>query len=180
MVASRRSIYSAIAELIRCGPTRSMLTLHLPAGSLVLPLTTNPAPSLPPTNEHLSHSANHVNNAQSVLSDSDSDLSDIVDPNNTRALSSSAEKLGFMAHDNSNTTITDSSHNDDAAGSEDADYDVETPPPVEVHTVRDERSTSQDSRRPAKRKAGLEDDEHIMNNPELYGLRRSVSHLGSS
>ena len=38
----------------------------------------------------------------------------------------------------------------------------------------DDRSASHDSRRASKRKITLEDDEYIANNPELYGLRRSV------
>lgn len=154
-----------------------MLTFHPAAGSLVLPLTMNQSPSLPPSNGHLSPLANNIISAEAVVSDSESDLSEIVDSQKTHALSSSNGRLEFSGNDCTNNMNTESSNNDDGAGSEDADYDMETPPPLEAGNVREERSLSQDSRRPAKRKAGLEDDEHIMNNPELYGLRRSVSQL---
>lgn len=152
-----------------------MLTFHLAAGSLVLPLSMNQSPSLPASNGHLSPLANNVINAEAVASDSESDLSDIVDPSNPRGLSSLNGRLGFSGNNDTNNINAESSNDDDGAGSEDADYDMETPPPLEGGTAREERSLSHDSRRPAKRKAGLEDDEHIMNNPELYGLRRSVS-----
>ena len=152
-----------------------MLKVHLVAGSLVLPLTMNLSSSLPPSNGHLSPLANNVINAEAVASESESDLSEIIDSHNTRPLSITNGTLGLTGNDGISHLETDSSNNDDAAGSEDADYDMETPPPLEAGDRREERSLSQDSRRPAKRKAGLEDDEHIMNNPELYGLRRSVS-----
>lgn len=152
-----------------------MLTVPLTAGSLVLPLTMNPSSSLPTSNGHLSPLANNVINAEAVASESESDLSEIIDSHNTRPLLTSNGALGLAENDDANHMETDSSNNDDAAGSEDADYDMETPPQLEAGDSREERSLSQDSRRPAKRKAGLEDDEHIMNNPELYGLRRSVS-----
>ena len=152
-----------------------MLTFYRAAGSLVLPLTMNSSSTLLPSNGHLSPLANNVISADAVASDSESDLSEIIDAHNTRPLASSNGGLGLAGNDYTNNLDTDSSNNDDAAGSEDADYDMETPPPPDGADSREERSLSQDSRRPAKRKAGLEDDEHIMNNPELYGLRRSVS-----
>jgi chromodomain-helicase-DNA-binding protein 1 len=59
--------------------------------------------------------------------------------------------------------------------SEDADFDIDdSPAPEATDSVRHERSTSVESHRPLKRKLGVEDDEHIKANPELYGLRRSV------
>jgi len=58
--------------------------------------------------------------------------------------------------------------------SEDAEFDMEdSPAPTAPDRGRQDRSTSTESRRPAKRKLDLE-DEHIQANPELYGLRRSV------
>jgi len=152
-----------------------MLTVLPAAGSLVLPLTMNPSSSLPTSNGHLSPLANNVINAEAVASESESDLSEIIDSHNARHLTTSNGALGLVGSDGTNHIETESSNNDDAAGSEDADYDMETTPPLEAGYGREERSLSQESRRPAKRKAGLEDDEHIMNNPELYGLRRSVS-----
>ncbi|KAK3088983.1 ATP-dependent DNA helicase Hrp3, partial [Teratosphaeriaceae sp. CCFEE 6253] len=61
---------------------------------------------------------------------------------------------------------------DDAPGEEDADYDAESPPP-EAGMQRD-RSLSEESTRPGKRKSEeVDDDDFIKQNPELYGLRRS-------
>ena len=58
--------------------------------------------------------------------------------------------------------------------SDDADFDMEdSPAPVVTTVSRDDRSTSIESRRPQKRKLGVE-NKHILANPELYGLRRSV------
>lgn len=75
---------------------------------------------------------------------------------------------------------TDASESSDAEAqdqSEDADFDMEDDSPVPVmNGGREESSSSTESRRPAKRKLPLE-DEHILANPELYGLRRSVRGL---
>lgn len=58
--------------------------------------------------------------------------------------------------------------------SDDAEFDMEdSPAPVVTNGERD-GSSSADSRRPLKRKAAVE-DQHMLANPELYGLRRSVS-----
>jgi chromodomain-helicase-DNA-binding protein 1 len=70
---------------------------------------------------------------------------------------------------------TDSSEDVDAEGEPDGDYDSETPPPEPASPSRARSSTSQDSSRPTKRKAIVEDD--IALHPEFYGLRRSVRGL---
>ncbi|KAI9674782.1 MAG: hypothetical protein M1817_001686 [Caeruleum heppii] len=81
---------------------------------------------------------------------------------------------GDAVEDDRNRTYSRSSLSPDGHGeSEDAEYDLDDTAPLDTNGARDDRSTSQDSRRPLKRKPGLDDDEHIMNNPELYGLRRS-------
>lgn len=71
----------------------------------------------------------------------------------------------------------ETSHDEDALGSDDPDYNVATPPPGNTASGRDARSSSQDSPRQRKRKAGIEPDDYMLNDPELYGLRRSVSWL---
>lgn len=55
---------------------------------------------------------------------------------------------------------------------EDAEFDEETPPPEDDL----QRSPSESSLRPGKRKAEspIDDEEYMKQNPELYGLRRSV------
>jgi chromodomain-helicase-DNA-binding protein 1 len=66
----------------------------------------------------------------------------------------------------------------DAEGEPDGDYDSETPPLARVNGARSQSLTSQGSSRSRKRKASVEEDEFITQNPELYGLRRSVGSLG--
>lgn len=63
---------------------------------------------------------------------------------------------------------------DDAPGEEDADFDMESPPPRQVDAMDHDRSSSESSSRPGKRKADVDDEEYMKQNPELYGLRRSV------
>tara|TARA_R110002060_G_scaffold15054_1_gene21052 strand:+ start:591 stop:1013 length:423 start_codon:yes stop_codon:yes gene_type:complete len=108
--------------------------------------------------------------------DSTSELSDVANPpvvDEPSPATSSNHQSEFGAQD------TDAS--DSAAEaqdeSDDADFDMEdSPPEAPTTTAREERSTSTESRRPAKRKLPAE-DEHILANPELYGLRRSVSYI---
>jgi chromodomain-helicase-DNA-binding protein 1 len=70
---------------------------------------------------------------------------------------------------------SDSSDDVDAEGEADGDYDSESPPPEQAESDDDARSSvSQESSRPSKRKASTEGDDYITQNPELYGLRRSV------
>lgn len=67
------------------------------------------------------------------------------------------------------------SSDDQAQASDDADYDIEESQAAsQSEEHRDDRSTSRESRRAPKRKAPAEEDEYIRENPELYGLRRSV------
>jgi chromodomain-helicase-DNA-binding protein 1 len=78
---------------------------------------------------------------------------------------------------------SDASADDNA--SDDGDFDMQQSSPSQ-HEDQEElealddgiptitRASSSDSSRPAKRKAKIEEDEYIMANPELYGLRRSV------
>ena len=125
------------------------------------------------SNGHLSSPPNTFTSTGAITSGSESDLSEVVDPPNAATLSSSDRKQENLENGYHSKRGSISSNEEDAIGSEDPDYDMETPPSPRAGSHRDARSSSQDSRRPAKRKAGIEDD--IMNNPELYGLRRSVS-----
>lgn len=126
------------------------------------------------SNGHLSPPANTFTNPELSTSDSESDLSEAVDVPNTSTLSSNPEAQEVDEKSQSPTMNTESSHDEDAIGSDDADYDVETPAPQEPTIIRNDASSSEDSRRHSKRKAGIEHD-YYDGNPELYGLRRSVS-----
>lgn len=131
--------------------------------------------SLNYANGHLSPPVNTFTNPEPSSSDSESDLSEAVDVPNTSTLSSNPEAQEVDEKSRSERMNTESSHDADAIGSDDADYDMETPAPPYPTIIRDDASSSEDSRKFAKRKIGVEHDDHMMNNPELYGLRRSVS-----
>jgi chromodomain-helicase-DNA-binding protein 1 len=108
--------------------------------------------------------------------DSESDLSEIREPpavETSPSTSSSPQQQSEFGHQDLESSDSSGAENND--GSDDADFDMEeSPVAAPAHTARIDRSTSHDSRRPTKRKLGFEDDEHILANPELYGLRRSV------
>ncbi|GAB7350951.1 hypothetical protein MBLNU459_g1457t1 [Dothideomycetes sp. NU459] len=66
-----------------------------------------------------------------------------------------------------------SDDDEDAAGSEDADFDLESPPSPQSNESRRDSLSSEDSSRPRKRKLDVNDEQYMKENPELYGLRRS-------
>lgn len=108
--------------------------------------------------------------------DSESDLSEIREPpavDSSPSASSSPQQQSEFGHQDLESSDSSGPENND--GSDDADFDIEeSPAAAPNHNSRADRSTSHDSRRPTKRKLGFEDDEYILANPELYGLRRSV------
>ena len=103
---------------------------------------------------------------------SESELSDLNDPPAAVAPHEGADADGDDAmHDMATSELDD---DEDAPGEDDADYDVGTPPPEQADRVEDDRSSSEDSLRPGRRKKKVDEDELMEQNPELYGLRRSV------
>ena len=108
---------------------------------------------------------------------SESPLSDINDIPTTTISSATEAEDGDHSDDDAIHDMATSELDDeeDAPGEEDADFDEETPPPEAPHRMRHDSSSSEGSLRPGKRKADMIDDEEYMKqNPELYGLRRSV------
>ncbi|RFU35961.1 hypothetical protein B7463_g297, partial [Scytalidium lignicola] len=103
--------------------------------------------------------------------DSESDLSEVANPivEEPSLALSNGHQSDLDAED---TDESESSAAEAQDESEDADFDLEESPAV-ANGKRHDRSTSAESRRPAKRKHIVE-DEHILANPELYGLRRSA------
>ena len=68
------------------------------------------------------------------------------------------------------------SPDDDALGTDDPDFDMATTPQQNGGSARDARSSSLESPQQRKRKnGGVDHDDFMLNDPELYGLRRSVS-----
>lgn len=130
----------------------------------------------PYTNGHLSPPSANNEHARPVTSDSESALSEALDD---PALLPPAVETGPLQNNQPGDRYdseAQSSQDRDAMGSDDPDFDMDSPAPLNGVSPRDARSTSQDSPRSRKRKAVTENDGFMLNDPELYGLRRSVSH----
>ena len=122
-------------------------------------------------NGHLSPSSAYTNGAHTPSSDSDlSDVSEHLDPATIRVSNAAIDRAN-EAYDNNDSL---SSEDEDALGSEDADYEIEDAA-MDMDAVQESQSSSQDSRRSLKRKSTAQEEDYMRNDPELYGIRRSVS-----
>lgn len=141
-------------------------------------MSSSPEPS--PVNGHSSPQAGR--NARIILDDrvSESDLSDVNDNTALRESSSPSSPNNQSPQEaeqdlDSQGGAESTDNDEDNNASDDADFDMEdSPAPSQSDAPHDETSTSNGSRRVPKRKAGGGEDEYIRENPELYGLRRSV------
>ncbi len=135
--------------------------------------TTDLSPSMP--NGHTLDLSSNPVNAKRTSSQSGSELSETKNMPPPPTPQPNGSKDTLKAQSKPETASSPSVHDEDAPGSEDADYETETlpPPPSEAHHM--ERTTSEESNKSNKRKSSFEDDEFILKDPELYGLRRSVS-----
>lgn len=111
---------------------------------------------------------------------SESDLSEVNETNALQCSPSPSPSPSPSSNQHESPRPADpesdgSSDNGNNNASDDADFDMEeSPAPSQSDDHHDQRSTSNDSRRVPKRKAVTEEDDYIRENPELYGLRRSV------
>lgn len=135
-----------------------------------------------PTTSNLSYSNGHLSPTSTGLlpngastPDSESDLSEAIDLPNAPTSFPNGEQYDAGDDTRMQESDAESSHDEDALGSDDPDYNMATPPVGDTRFGREARSSSEDSPRQRKRKAGLEPDDYMLNDPELYGLRRSVS-----
>ena len=134
-----------------------------------------PTSTLPYSNGHLSPPSNNLQHSDAMTPESESDLSEAIDPQKATSISSEATRRDGTEKGLDRPGSTESLHEEDAMGSDDIDYDMDTPSPADPSSPADDaRSSSQDSRRNGKRKAGADHDDFMLENPELYGLRRSV------
>ncbi len=137
--------------------------------------------SVPPTehtfpNGTITPPSIEAGNTTAIASDSDSDLSEAIDIPNGPTPYINGEGRVEDDDDDDHMSNAESSHEEDAMGSDDPDYDMATPPAQNGASIRDTRSSSQESPQQRKRKTGgTEHEEFMLNDPELYGLRRSVS-----
>ena len=125
----------------------------------------------------------HAESHEQVLSGSsppragiESPLSDVNDlPNGSAPRAHDRADADASEDDAIHDMATSELEEDDDDGDEkDADFDEETPPPESANGMRHDRSSSEEDVRSGKRKSAVEDEDFMKQNPELYGLRRSV------
>lgn len=129
------------------------------------------------TNGHDSES--HADLLQSPVQPrpSESDHTDTNDIPTTTISSSTAAHDDAHSDDDAihDMATSELDEDEDAPGEVDAEFDEETPPHENVRPMDHDRSSSESSSRPGKRKSDIGDEElYMKQNPELYGLRRSV------
>lgn len=136
--------------------------------------STNSTHSLP--NGHLSPASFHDQSNQIMTPESESELSEALDGPNA-ALSSPTHDADNGVQAAYHPNESGSSHDEDAIGYDDEEYAMDDYAAPTVHPPsHGSRSSSQTSSKLGKRKASVEEDDFMQNDPELYGLRRSVSH----
>lgn len=125
--------------------------------------------TLSPSSGDPSLLANLTLNNNDAPYDSESDLSEVANP-----AAEGTTPSALSQYDGAQDSAASESSGEGHDASDDADFNMdEAPVPAEMNSDRRGSSTSTESR-PRKRKQPVE-DEHILANPELYGLRRSVS-----
>ena len=135
--------------------------------------TPSTSSTIPYSNGHLSPPSSKPAVNGTVTPASESDLSEALDLPNAPTSFPNGEL--YVAEEDIKAQSTDEESEEDAIGEDDPDYDMVTPPTANQGSLDDARSSSEESPRQRKRKSGVEPDDYILNDPELYGLRRSVS-----
>lgn len=107
---------------------------------------------------------------------SESPLSDVNDLPTTAAsqLDDQTHQSGSDDEAMQDMATSEVDDEDEVAEEQDADFDEETPPPDAGNGMRHDESSSEEEVRSGKRRATVDDDQYMKQNPELYGLRRSV------
>lgn len=141
----------------------------------MMPTSPGHVVSLSLTNGHGSPYAAEPTTTNGLAPHSDSDMSHTHED----AVASPPSDVDAPGEDDDEEDVemaqdSDSSDDVDAEGEADGDYDSESPPPEQAESDDARSSVSQESPRAPKRKASPKGDDYITQNPELYGLRRSV------
>ena len=152
------------------------LTAHNTVGSIIPPHAPTTLNSFTPTNGHPPTLSLQSGVVFHSTPDSESVLSETIEPlNMPPSISPSIQRpVDQDSNSNMGVELPDFMDTDDASQSN-VDSAAETPTSTQSNGFPGRRSVSHDSRRSLKRKAVAEDDQYIAKNPELYGLRRSVS-----
>lgn len=137
--------------------------------------TSSSATDITYSNGHLSPPSIKSATNGDVTPQSESDLSEALETPNAPGTLPNSEQNDGGKNGQVRGSDDESLQDEDAVGSDDPDYDMATPPIGNGGSYGGDRSPSQDSPRQRKRKAGPEHEDYMLNDPELYGLRRSVS-----
>ena len=129
-----------------------------------------------PPNESLSGGApEHASSPiveQHVASDSDSELSDPPEPSHAALTQHHTPESPKDTEKYEHESALSDPDDDIEMASEDGDFEIiESPMKPTVQVTRETPSSSDEDVHPRKRKVGIEYE----NDPELYGIRRSVS-----
>ncbi|KAL6243123.1 ATP-dependent DNA helicase Hrp3 [Rhinocladiella similis] len=147
-----------------------MLTLSSTASSV---LTQQPPPSIPDHSlspKDADEPPEPITQNGTNYSDSESELSEPAEP----LVAASSLPLVKVDDEDENMQDLNGPSSDEPDAEDDADYDMDTSMQINSMKSEENDSSSDESIRPAKRKAPpVEEDDDIRNNPELYGLRRS-------
>lgn len=130
-----------------------------------------------PLNGHLSPEPEYEQDAHTEPAQSDSDLSDahrepVDEPSPTS--SDNDPQTSKYADGEMDMSASDDEPTPDNAF-EDGEFDMEESPPSQHDDAVETRSSSSGSQQASKRKVSAAEDQYMRENPELYGLRRSVS-----
>lgn len=136
------------------------------AGSILIHPPSNTDPSISLSNGHLSPLAQNVATPNNAHSPSDSDLSEVAE--NLDVVATSTEQIGESMKEMEMSESDDV----DAEGSDDADYDLDFPPRQRRSSEPDHSSSAESA--PSRKRKAPDENDLILQNPELYGLRRSV------
>lgn len=136
------------------------------AGSILIHPPSNTDPSISLSNGHLSPSPQNNDTPNTHHAPSESDLSEVAE--NLDAVAPSTEQNGGPMKEMEMSESDDV----DAEGSDDADYDLDFPPRQRQSSEPDHSSSAESA--PSRKRKPVDENDLILQNPELYGLRRSV------
>ena len=124
------------------------------------------------SNGHISEADEHSDDPSALPLRSESELSDLNDiPPSRSELREHVHSDDDAIHDMATSEMDE---DEDAPGEVDAEYESDSPLVAATNGMRHDRVPSEDSLRPGKRKPEVDDEEFMRQNPDLYGLRRSV------
>lgn len=129
-----------------------------------------------PLNGHLSPDLEFDQDVPAERGQTESDLSDSHREHVNEPSPTPPDSPNIVPnHVEGEVDLSDSDEPTPDNASDDAEFDMEESPPSQHEDAAETRSSSSDSNQAPKRKAAVVEDDFMRANPELYGLRRSVS-----